>query len=317
MKKIGLLCVISAIIASIYSSAGNNDKTELIALTSPAVKIFINEFKKENIYTEKELENIFSKTVIKKKKIISAQKNQAEKNLTWAGYKKIVVTNTRIQGGKLFILANENSLMRAESIYNVDKEIITAILGVETNYGFKKGDYRAIDSLSTLAFEYYPRGDFFKTELKEFLKYTKKNNLSPFSIESSWAGAIGYPQFIPSSINNYAVDFDNDGKIDLVNSVDDSIGSIANYLNKNGFKKESYYFNKLNIKETAVSNGLKLDKNCSIIKVADEYCKDKFKIFKLDDNYYIGGRTFYAITTYNRSNLYAAAVLEIAKALSD
>lgn len=314
MKKISLLCIITAILVSISSSA-NSKKNELVALNLPTVKNFINEFKNENIYTEKELENIFSKTIIKKKKIISAQKNQAEKNLTWKGYKNLVVTNTRIQGGKLFMLTNKKTLQKAESIYNVDKEIITAILGVETNYGFKKGDYRAIDALSTLSFEYYPRGTFFKGELKEFLKYTKKNKLDPFSVKSSWAGAIGYPQFIPSSINNYAIDFDNDGKVDLVNSVDDAIGSIGNYLNKNGFKKESYYYDKLNIKETTVSNGLKLDKNCSIIKVADKYCKDKFKIFKLDDDYYIGGRTFYAITTYNRSNLYASAVLEIAKSL--
>lgn len=315
MKKISLLCVITAILVSISSSANNSKKNELVALNLPTVKNFINEFKNENIYTEKELENIFSKTIIKKKKIVSAQKNQAENKLTWKGYKNLVVTNTRIQGGKLFILTNKNILEKAESIYNVDKEIITAILGVETNYGFKKGDYRAIDALSTLSFEYYPRGTFFKGELKEFLKYTKKNKLDPFSIKSSWAGAIGYPQFIPSSINNYAIDFDNDGKIDLVNSVADAIGSIGNYLNKNGFKKESYYYDKLNIKETTVSNGLKLDKNCSTIKVADKYCKDKFKIFKLDNDYYIGGRTFYAITKYNRSNLYASAVLEIAKSL--
>lgn len=315
MKKISLLCIITAVLVSISSSANNNKKNELIALNLITVKNFINDFKKENIYTEKELENIFSKTIIKKKKLISAQKNQAEKKLTWKDYKNLVVTNTRIQGGKLFILTNKKDLERAESIYNVDKEIITAILGVETNYGFKKGDYRAIDALSTLSFEYYPRGKFFQNELKEFLKYTKNNKLNPFSVKSSWAGAIGYPQFIPSSINNYAIDFDNDGKVDLVNSVTDAIGSIGNYLNKNGFKKESYYYDKLNINKVNLSSGLKLDKDCSMIKVADKYCKDRFKIFNLDNDYYIGGRTFYAITTYNKSNLYAAAVLEIAKSL--
>lgn len=321
MKKITQYIIIAISLVSITSStnAGNYKiNNENLAIKNELVINFINEFAKEKIYTKKELNKIFSNTVIRKKKIIKAQNNQAEKTLTWKNYKNIVVTKTRINAGKVFLYKYSNLLDKVEKEFKVDKEVITAILGVETNYGFKKGDYKAIDSLTTLSFEYYPRGKFFKNELKEFLKYSKKNNINPLSVKSSWAGAIGYPQFIPSSINSYGIDYDKDGKIDLVNSVEDSVASVANYLRKNGFVFNKFYYDKINIKTNIkISTGLKLDKDCSIIKLNNKYCNDKFKIFKLDDETYIGSKNFYSITMYNRSNLYAAAVLEIAKSLKN
>ncbi len=321
MKKITQYITIAISLASITSSTNaesykiNNENS---AIRNELVKNFINEFSKENIYTKKELNSIFSNTEIRKKKIIKAQNNQAEKTLTWKEYKNIVVTKTRINAGKVFLYKYSNLLDSVEKQFKVDKEVITAILGVETNYGFKKGDYKAIDSLTTLSFEYYPRGKFFKNELKEFLKYSKKNNINPLSVKSSWAGAIGYPQFIPSSINSYGIDYDKDGKVDLVNSVEDSVASVANYLNKNGFSFNKFYYNKIKIKDNIkISSGLKLDKDCSIVKLENKYCNDKFKIFKLDNQTYIGSKNFYSITMYNRSNLYAAAVLEIARNLKN
>lgn len=214
---------------------------------------------------------------------------------------------------------NKDLLKNVERDFGVDKEVIVAILGVETNYGLSKGKFRAIDALSTLSFEYYPRSDFFKKELKEFLIYSKNNHLSPFDTYSSWAGAIGYSQFIPSSINNYAIDYDKDGKIDLVNSVPDAVASVANYLKMNGFKNNSYYFDKIEASDNHAIGGLKLTQSCDSVslKLDEQYCNDNFKIFKLDDESYIGSRVFYSITMYNRSNLYAAAVLEIAKNLKD
>jgi len=303
---------------SLNSSAAERSSS-YNAITNPKVIDFINTFSKKGIYSKGELENIFKQTKIEQKKVKKQQSNQAEKKLTWSDYQKRVVTNTRITAGKVFLKANSDLLQKAEDAFNVNKEVIVAILGVETNYGFSKGKFRAIDSLSTLSFEYYPRSDFFRKELESLLILSKKNNTSPFEYQSSWAGAIGYPQFIPSSILAYGIDFDKDGKIDLSNSIADAIGSIGNYLNKNKFKKNTYYYEKLNLNgyDIKPSNGLKLDRDCNDIKLDSKYCSDKFKIFKLDDDYYVGSSNFYAITMYNRSNLYASAVLEIAKSLSN
>lgn len=310
--------LLSALFITLPSSASTTSKTILYKpLENEKVINFIESFSKEGFYTKDELFDIFSKTKIEHKKISKKQSNQGEKKLTWETYKDRVVTPFRITTGKLFLNANLEVLQRAEDTFNVDKEVIVSILGVETNYGYNKGNFRAIDALSTLSFEYYPRSKFFNNELRSFLKLSKKNNMSPFETKSSWAGAIGYAQFIPSSIIAYGVDFDNDGKIDLVNSLPDAIGSVANYLNKHGFIKGDNYFDIVSIKHP-VSNGLKLENTCKTIKLENkEYCNSKFKIFKLDGNNYVASNNFYSITMYNRSNLYAAAVLEIAKSLKD
>jgi membrane-bound lytic murein transglycosylase B len=258
-------------------------------------------------------------TTLKEKKITKSQNNQAEKKMTWETYKNKIVTMLRINGGRMFLYDNKNVLEQVEKEYGVDKEVIVAILGVETNYGLSKGRYRAIDALSTLSFEYYPRNNFFKNELKSYLRYTYKNNLSPFDIKSSWAGAIGYSQFIPSSILAYGVDYDNDGKVDLINSSADAIASVANYLKNHGFKSNKYYFDKVAVNHELAIPGLKLTQTCESIgvKLDVAYCNEKFKLFKLDDSVYIGSNNFYSITMYNRSNLYAAAVLEIATSLKN
>lgn len=280
------------------------------------VNDFIVEFSKEGIYTQKELESIFSNTYIMKKKITQSKNNQPEVKLTWKDYKKRMVTDIRINAGKLFLIKNRKVFKNIKKDFDIDPEIITAIIALESNFGLKGGGYKAIESLSTLAFEYYPKGSFYKKELKEFLIFTKKNNINPFSIKSSWAGAIGIPQFMPSSINHYAIDYNNDGEIDLINSYEDSIGSVANYLVKNKFKNDNFYFEKINV-DYELSTGFKLDKNCKDFKVDSKYCNNNFKLFKLDDDIYIGGSIFNSITLYNRSNFYAAAVLEIARNLKN
>lgn len=318
MEKIKYM-VVSFLCLFCTASVAEPKEIPKYAIQNANVIKFIDDYSKEGVYTKKELENIFSKTILKEKKITKRQSNQAEKKLTWEDYKRRVVTLVRINTGKIFLYKNKKILEDIEREYQVDKEVIVAILGVETNYGLNKGDFRAIDALSTLSFEYYPRSDFFRKELKEFLKYTKKNNISPFDTKSSWAGAIGYSQFIPSSLNYYGVDYDLDGKVDLVKSLPDAMASIANYLKKNGFKKENYYFDKIDVDNKHIEGGLKLTLNCNNTSfiVDSKYCNSNFKIFNLDSDTYIGGKNFYSITMYNRSNLYAAAVLEIATSLKN
>lgn len=319
VKFIGKYTVLSLLVGICSASTTATREVVHFAVNNENTKIFIDEFAQEDLYTKDELIKIFSMTTLKEKKITKSQNNQAEKKMTWETYKNKIVTMLRINGGRMFLYDNKNVLEQVEKEYGVDKEVIVAILGVETNYGLSKGRYRAIDALSTLSFEYYPRNNFFKNELKSYLRYTYKNNLSPFDIKSSWAGAIGYSQFIPSSILAYGVDYDNDGKVDLINSSADAIASVANYLKNHGFKSNKYYFDKVAVNHELAIPGLKLTQTCESIGVELDaaYCNDKFKLFKLDDSVYIGSNNFYSITMYNRSNLYAATVLEIATSLKD
>ncbi len=170
----------------------------------------------------------------KKQKILDAISSPAEFTLTWDRYKAIFIEDKRITNGKSFIKDNLKTLQKAEDEFGVPKEIITAIIGVETRYGKIQGSHRVIDSLFTLGLDYPRRSKFFRSELINFFLLTRENNLDILQIKGSYAGAMGYGQFISSSYRSYAIDYDNDGIADLFNSVDDAIGSVANYLVKRG-----------------------------------------------------------------------------------
>ena len=163
----------------------------------------------------------------KKQKILDDMSSPAEFTLTWDRYKAIFIENKRIQNGKIFIEKNLATLERAENDFGVPKEIITAIIGVETRYGKIQGSHRVIDSLFTLGLDYPRRSKFFRSELINFFLLTRENNLDILQIKGSYAGAMGYGQFISSSYRSYAIDYDDDGVADLFGSVDDAIGSVA------------------------------------------------------------------------------------------
>ena len=169
-----------------------------------------------------------------KQKILDDISSPAEFTLTWDRYKAIFIEDKRIINGKSFIKDNLKTLQKAEDEFGVPKEIITAIIGVETRYGKIQGSHRVIDSLFTLGLDYPRRSKFFRSELINFFLLTRENNLDILQIKGSYAGAMGYGQFISSSYRSYAIDYDNDGIADLFNSVDDAIGSVANYLVKRG-----------------------------------------------------------------------------------
>ena len=172
----------------------------------------------------------------KQQKIIDSMNSPAEFTWTWDRYRKLFIEPKRIKNGKIFIKKNLETLERAEAHFGVPKEVITAILGVETRYGKIMGSYRVLDALSTLSFDYPRRSNFFSQELINLLLLARENDLDIFKLKGSYAGAMGYGQFIPSSYRAYAVDFDNDGSVDLLNSVEDAIGSIGNYLYQHGWK---------------------------------------------------------------------------------
>jgi membrane-bound lytic murein transglycosylase B len=275
----------------------------------------------------------------------------AEFTWTWDRYKKLFLEEKRIINGKKFISENSALFDRVENEFGVPREIITSILGVETRYGKIKGNYRVLDSLATLGFDFPRRSKFFKSELVQFFILTRENNLNIESVQGSYAGAMGYGQFISSSYRAYAIDYDGDGYADLFNSVPDAVASIANYLKKHGWKRggaivkkvqlntvnKTYNYQKnLNkyiplqytegleeeyvIKQgdsllsVAISNDLELQQLITLNNIKD---KNIIKIgqtillSKPKDLYFIGDDNFIAITKYNRSHFYAKAVYDL------
>ena len=264
----------------------------------PGSKEIIDELIETYNFDEEYVNQVF-KNASKQQNIIDSISTPAEFTWTWDRYKKLFIEDKRIKNGKKFIQDNLNSLERAEEEFGVPKEIIVSILGIETRYGKIMGNYRVIDSLMTLGFDYPRRADFFKDELIKFFLLTRENDLNIYEIKGSYAGAMGYGQFISSSYRAYAVDFDGDNSIDLFNSVDDAIGSIANYLKVHGWKKNGTIVYKS--KPNNVRNIYKPHNSLS-----------KFIPLSFNENgkdiYFIGDDNFVAITKYNRSHFYAMAV---------
>lgn len=206
--------------------------------------------------------------------------------MPWATYRERLVTTERVAQGRAFMAKYSDALKRAEQQYGVPAEIITAILGVETKYGAVRGTYKVLDALTTLGFGYPRRAAFFQNELAAFLVMAKKNNLDPVATTGSYAGAMGWPQFMPSSATKLAVDFDGDGSTDLVNSPVDAIGSIANYFHVNGWRNGNIVYA---LTGPSGSN------------LALPGAPGKTEYYRTLEN-------FNVIKRYNNSNLYAMAV---------
>ena len=207
--------------------------TQTILRQKTLIDSLVNEHDFERSYVIKVLE-----TAQKQNKILDSMSSPAEFTWTWDRYKKLFLEEKRIANGKLFLAENNDLFNRVEDEFGVPREIIASILGVETRYGKIKGSYKVLDSLATLGFDFPRRSKFFKSELIHFFQLTRENNLDIYSIQGSYAGAMGYGQFISSSYRAYAVDYDGDGYSDLFNSVPDAVASIANYLKIHGWKRE-------------------------------------------------------------------------------
>jgi membrane-bound lytic murein transglycosylase B len=181
---------------------------------SPAALAVVDELVVEEGFDRQELLKVFAQAR-RKDSILEAIARPAEKTKPWYEYREIFLNEKREQQGVEFFNEHRATLLRAEREFGVPAEIIVAIIGVETSYGRVAGSYRVLDALSTLAFDYPPRSPFFTAELKDFLILTRDQGMDPASLMGSYAGAMGYGQFIPSSYRNYAIDFDHDGKIDI------------------------------------------------------------------------------------------------------
>jgi membrane-bound lytic murein transglycosylase B len=188
----------------------------------------------ENYYSQSELTSVFAKANFQQS-VLDAMQNPAEYKLTWGKYRKIFLQADRIEQGAEFWRQYSVDLDRAEKQFGVPASVIVSIVGVESKFGQYKGSHKVLDSLVTLVIGFERRSNFFASELKQFLILTKENKLLADEVLGSYAGAVGFPQFISSSYRNYAVDFSGDGVTDLINQPVDAIGSIANYFVKNGW----------------------------------------------------------------------------------
>lgn len=263
--------------------------------------------------------------------IIDAISRPAEKTLTWAEYRKIFLTSSRIQRGQEFARQHSDALVRAEAQFGVPAKVIVAVLGVETLYGKIKGGYRVLDALVTLGFDYPPRAAFFRRELGEFLLLAREEKLPLESLVGSYAGAMGYGQFIPSSYRAYAIDFSGDGVKDIWDNPTDAIGSIAAYLSKHGWRRGEQVT--VNVSGEMAPDDVLLDVSLkpytdvaqvrkSGVRLADSLASDAgVTLMHLrggqGDEYWVGFHNFYVITRYNHSKLYAMAVFQLGEALAE
>jgi membrane-bound lytic murein transglycosylase B len=292
----------------------------------------VQEFIREMV-TKHELDEAHLKSVIDgavfKQSIIDAISKPAEKVLTWKEYRKIFLTDQRIKHGRRFMREHQGTFLRAEKFYGVPAHIIAAIIGVETFYGQRMGNYRVLDSLATLAFDYPPRASFFRQQLEEFLLLSKEEQQDEFELMGSYAGAMGFGQFIPSSYRAYAVDFDADGIRDIWTNPVDAIGSVANYLSEHRWRKGQTITMVVSPENQAGKDlfGNKLKPYISVGQLTE---KGTFQGIQLDNDaqvspllfnggegeeYWLGLYNFYVITRYNHSKLYAMAVYQLSREL--
>ena len=247
---------------------------------------------------------------------------------SWERYRPRFLNDRRIDGGVRFWEENQATLARARAAYGVPEEIIVAIIGVETEYGRNTGGFKVLEALATLAFNYPPRAEFFRTELEQFLLLARENGLDPLAVKGSFAGAIGIPQFMPGSQRRYAVDFDDDSRVDLAGSVADAIGSVARFLEQHGWQAGQPVAvpaltpvePERDLLEAGIRPSLKVAALVEKGITAEASPEATVALVDLvspgrETEYWLGFDNFYVITRYNRSSFYAMAVFQLAQAI--
>jgi len=269
----------------------------------------------------------------KQQSILDLIARPAEKTKPWFEYRKIFLGQKRIDKGVNFWKKHQKALDAASEKYGVPQEIIVAIIGVETRYGGYMGSHRVIDALATLGFDYPKRAPFFVKELEHFLLLTQEQKQDPLALKGSYAGAMGFGQFMPSSYRAYAVDFDDDGKADIWTNPTDAIGSVANYFRAHRWQTGEPVMAKAIASDTADQKVLDSRKRPSLLlekAISKGYTLENARIdgkaIALDTKvlplaydiasgkeYWLGFDNFYVITRYNRSHMYARAVWELSQ----
>ena len=359
MKRNFVLAITLVLISWLSLHADYSEHEELTTL--------VDELVSEYAFDAATLMTVFKE--VKHKPIIIKTMESPAEAISWYKYRNIFIQRKRINEGVKFIREYKDELDKAFEQYQVPSHIIAAVIGVETNYGSNMGSFRVIDALATLGFDYPPRAKFFRNELKQFLILACEERIKPFDTDDacareqnnlssgkgrtiyelvgSYAGAMGYGQFIPSSYRNFAIDFDSDGMRDIWANVSDAIGSVANYFAEHQWVRDgeilefveietlqdtlseveietlhdtlSEYANSTLKPSKTVAEwqklGVKSDAPSSINAALFAYKLDQKEPPTLQ--YMLGFDNFYSITRYNHSRLYARVVYELAEAIRE
>jgi membrane-bound lytic murein transglycosylase B len=298
-------------------------------LDRPEVEAFITSMVDQHDYDRERLHDILGEARTQPS-ILELISKPAERTLTWAEYRPIFLTHERIDAGARFWREEQAALAAVSAETGVPIEIIVGIIGVETYFGRITGGHRVLDALATLAFDYPPRSRFFRGELEHFLLLIREENMTATDAFGSYAGAMGRPQFMPSSYRAYAVDSTGDGKRDIWNDWTDVAGSIANYFVEHGWKPGEAVAVQATISHNwrgpFPENGLKATESVSSlgkqgVMFATELPADSAsRLLTLDGSggteHWVGFHNFFVITRYNRSVMYALAVHQLGQAIA-
>ena len=307
-----------------------NSYADNALLKQKDVQVFINKMSQKHHMDKQQLRSVMKAAVFQPQIIDSMNKPYEKK--TWDVYKKIFLTPQRLQAGLDYWRQNQNTLAKAEKLYGVPAPIIVAIIGVETLYGKHQGNYRVLDALTTLAFHYPSRQAFFTSELEAYLLLCKEQHVSPTSFTGSYAGAIGKPQFMPSSYRHFAVDFTGNGRRDLINDDHDVIGSVANYFHVHKWQKNQpvgqpvsihgYGYRKLPINAKKPTNTVKQLTTAGIQTLNRPPYSQHHRVGLMEflttngQEYWMAYPNFYVIMRYNSSPQYALVVYLFAQQLA-
>lgn len=301
---------------------------------------FIDQMVDRHNFNRSDLESAFRKTRYVETAIQLMKPAPPGRPKNWRAYRARFVEPIRIDAGVAFWNTYTDALARAEEQYGVPAEIIVGIIGVETVYGRNTGNFRVMDAVTTLAFDYpdtptrEARMRFFRGELENTLLFARDAGIDPFSLLGSYAGAIGWPQFMPGSIRKFAIDFDGDGKVDLRSSPVDAIGSVANFLVRHGWKTGEPIVFPATVAESPDNRGwsifigqgleakFKLDelKAAGVVPSVEPPADMTFGLVDLQNGgepteYWLGANNFFTITQYNRSFFYAMSVVDLGRAV--
>ena len=300
-----------------------------IELDQPDVESFIDKMVAEHDYDRQRLRKILAAADVKQA-ILDAISRPAEKSLTWAEYRKIFLTRERIRAGVDFWNENETTLTRISEDTGVPTEILIGIIGVETYFGRITGNYRVLDALATLAFSYPPRQKFFRRELEQYLLLVREEGMQAADATGSYAGAMGRPQFMPSSFRAYAVDATGDGKRDIWNDWNDVAGSIANYFLVHGWQPGNEVTARASLGAgwdgPTPKNTLKPSDTITslsqrgVLFATDLPGNSIGQLLTLEGaegvEHWVGFHNFFVITRYNRSVMYALAVHQLGQEIA-
>ncbi len=287
----------------------------------PGIPEFIDEMVEKHQFKREELVRLFD--LANEKPVIIEAISRPIAAKPWPEYRASFVNRYRIEQGLLFWKKYRKTLARAERTYGVPQEIIVALIGVETLYGRQTGNFRTIDALTTLAFDYPRRADFFRDELENYLLLAREQQLDLLDVTGSYAGALGIPQFMPSSYRKYAVDFNGNRKKNLMGEVPDAIGSVGNYLKNYGWIRGGRIALRANVTDAKslddaahdLDEWVKVGVTPMTAVKSDEASRLLSYTVQDGKEFWLAFNNFDVIMRYNNSDYYAMSVFQLAKAL--